>query len=164
MDLRIPIKTRSIFRGFVHKRWRFVHVLGALAFLCTFSGFVLQPAHAEGSVSALSMGTGARNADEFGRYWAVIKQYNASGERFRIDTMCRSACTMFLKIRNVCIAPGATLAFHAGHTPSSTQSMLSAYNAALRQYLTANRFMDTSEFHTISGNDMIKRFGYPACR
>ncbi|MCL4748424.1 MAG: hypothetical protein KJZ83_23880 [Burkholderiaceae bacterium] len=161
MDLRIPIRTRSFFRGSVLKRWRVVHVLGALAFL---GGFVLQPAHAEGSVSALGMGTGARNAAEFGRYWAVIKQYNASGERFRIDTMCRSACTMFLKIRNVCVAPGATLAFHAGHTPSSTQSMLSAYNAALRQYLTANRFMNTSEFHTMSGSDMIKRFGYPACR
>jgi hypothetical protein len=101
----------------------------------------------------------------------VIQQYNASGERFRIDAHCQSACTMFLSIRNVCIAPGATLLFHAGGSmrkgiinPSTTQQMLSTYNAALRQYVTDNHFMDTFEFHPIPGSVIIKRFGYPACR
>jgi hypothetical protein len=121
------------------------------------------PAHADSSVSALGMGRGAPNAAEFQRYQAEVQRVDASGERFRIDTMCRSACTMFLGVRNVCITPGAKLAFHAGHTPSATQAMLGTYNAALREHVTASHFMDTSEFHVISGGDMIKRFGYRPC-
>jgi hypothetical protein len=80
-------------------------------------------------------------------------------------------CTIFLSIRNVCIAPGATLLFHAGGSmrkgtinPSTTQQMLSTYNAALRQYVTDNHFMDTFAFYPISGSEIIKRFGYRACR
>jgi hypothetical protein len=117
------------------------------------------------------MGYGAPDPAAFARFLAVIDQYNASGERFRIDGHCQSACTMFLSIRNVCVAPGATLLFHAGGSmrkgimnPSRTQQMLSTYNAALRQYVTDNHFMDTFEFHPIPGRDIIKRFGYPACR
>jgi len=128
------------------------------------------PAHADGSVSALHMGMGARPG-EMGRFDAVVAQYNASGERFRIDSHCQSACTIFLSIRNVCVTPGATLLFHSGGdmragriSMASTQHMLGAYNAALRQYVSENHFMDTFAFHTISGRDIIKRFGYPACR
>jgi len=100
-----------------------------------------------------------------------VQQYNASGERFRIDSHCQSACTVFLSIRNVCITPNARLLFHAGGNmqagrinPASTQHMLSAYNDALRQYVVENHLMDTFAFHTISGREMISRFGYPACR
>ncbi|MBO0750997.1 MAG: hypothetical protein J2P53_02730, partial [Bradyrhizobiaceae bacterium] len=101
----------------------------------------------------------------------VVSQYNASGERFRIDSHCQSACTIFLSIRNVCITPNATLLFHAGGDPrtgrmsaASTQHMLAAYNSVLRRYVTDNHFMDTFAFHSISGRDMIKGFGYRACR
>jgi hypothetical protein len=41
--------------------------------------------------------------------------------------------------------------------------MLSAYNAPLRAYVTAHHFMDTLEFHSISGGDMIRKFGYRRC-
>ena len=82
-------------------------------FLCAFYG-AAQPAYADGSVSSLHMGMNARNAYAFGRFQQVIAQYNASGERFRIDSHCRWTCTMFLSIRNVCMTPGATLLFHAG--------------------------------------------------
>lgn len=141
-----------------------------MAVLTVFVGFAGQPAYADGSVSSLGMGYGARNPAEFPRFQSVIAQYNASGERFRIDSHCQSACTMFLSIRHVCVSPGATLLFHAGGTrragvhPGRTQQMLSTYNAALQQYVTANHFMDTLDFHSISGSDIIKRFGYPACR
>jgi len=47
---------------------------------------------------------------------------------------------------------------------ASTQHMLNAYNSALRQYVTENRFMDSFTFHTISGREMVARFGYPGCR
>jgi hypothetical protein len=144
--------------------------LGALGFLYACCGLAAQPACADGSVSSLRMGYGAPNPEVFAQFLAVIQQYNASGERFRIDSHCQSACTMFLSIRNVCVAPGATLLFHAGGSkqkgisPIRTQQMLGTYNAALRQYVTDNHFMETFAFHSISGKDIVKRFGYPACR
>jgi hypothetical protein len=151
----------------LHKRQQLARALGALF---VFFGFAGQAAYADGSVSSLRMGYGARTAAEFAQFQSVIQQYNASGERFRIDSHCQSACTMFLSIRNVCVSPGATLLFHAGGNklkginPVYTQQMLSTYNAALQRYVTANHFMDTFEFHSISGSDIIKRFGYRACR
>jgi hypothetical protein len=144
-------------------------ILSALTLACVLSSYAVAPAKADGSVSALGMGMGARPG-EMPRFDAVVQQYNASGERFRIDSHCQSACTIFLSIRNVCITPGATLLFHSGGdmqanriSLASTQHMLDAYNPALRKYVTDNHFMDTFAFHTISGSDMIARFGYPAC-
>jgi len=123
------------------------------------------------STSAMAEGTtaGYETGGRFVRFDPVVSQYNQSGELFRIDGQCRSACTLFLGIRNVCIGPNATLFFHAGHDParnvvaSATQHMLSAYNARLRSYVMANHYMDTIEFHAISGSDMIHKFGYRAC-
>lgn len=155
----------------MHKWQRLSRALGAIGFLYAFCGLGAPSAYADGSVSSLGMGYGAIDATAFARFLSVIQQYNASGERFRIDSHCQSACTMFLSIRNVCVSPGATLLFHAGGSmrkgiinPSTTQQMLSTYNAALRQYVTANHFMDTFEFHPIPGSQIIGRFGYPACR
>jgi hypothetical protein len=154
----------------LHKRLRLVRALGAVVVLI-FCGIAGQSAYADGSVSSLRMGYGAPSVYAFGQFQSVIQQYNASGERFRIDSHCQSACTMFLSIRNVCVTPGATLLFHAGGSrqkgiisPYYTQQMLNTYNAALRRYVTDNHFMETFDFHPISGNEIIKRFGYPACR
>ena len=138
---------------------RFAHALSVFAFLCCAVPF----AHADGSVSALGMGAGAKGPIEFARFGTVLKQYNASGERFRIDSHCQSACTMFLAIRNVCVVPSATLGFHAGKNPDATQQMNSTYNAALRAYLKANGAMASRDFHFISGREIISRFGYRAC-
>src|ERR1700712_1311615 len=86
---------------------------------------------------------------KYARFDPVVSQYNQSGELFRIQGHCQSSCTLFLAIRNVCIEPGATLSFHAGHNrqrdinSSATNHMLGAYNAALRDYVTANHYMDT---------------------
>jgi hypothetical protein len=153
----------------VHRPRRFIAASGALGFLCALVVFAAAPAHADGSVSALGMGMGALPG-EMPRFDAVVEQYNASGERFRIDGHCQSACTIFLSIRNVCITPDATLLFHSGGdmrrnivSVRSTQHMLAAYNPALRQYVTDNHFMDTFAFHAIPGSEMISRFGYPAC-
>jgi hypothetical protein len=41
--------------------------------------------------------------------------------------------------------------------------MLGAYNASLRDYVTAHHYMDTLEFHAISGRDLIQKFGYREC-
>jgi hypothetical protein len=154
----------------LHQWQRLARALGALAFLSAFCGFAAQPAYADGSVSSLRMGYGAATTAQFAHFQSVVAQYNASGERFRIDSHCQSACTMFLSIRNVCVSPGATLLFHSGGNKERgpnlayTQMMLSTYNAALQQYINANHFMDTLAFHSIPGSEIIKRFGYPACR
>ena len=105
----------------------------------------------------------------FERYDPVVAQYNQSGELFRIEGHCQSACTLFLGIRNVCVDRNASLLFHAGHdrnkniTASATSHMANAYNANLRQYLTAGGYMTTLAFHTVSGADMIRKFGYKEC-
>jgi hypothetical protein len=133
--------------------------------------FVTAPALADGSVTALGMGMGAPNRQRFAEFEAVIRQYNASGERFRIDGHCQSACTMFLAIRNVCVTPNATLLFHSGGNPrtgqrseETTSRMLAKYKPSLRKYVTANHYMDTFEFHSIPGPVIISRFGYAACK
>jgi hypothetical protein len=106
---------------------------------------------------------------QFTRFDPVVSEYNQSGELFRIEGHCQSACTLFLGIRNVCVERTAKLLFHAGHDrnknikPAETAHMLSAYNPQLRAFVTANHYMDTLDFHTISGGDMIQKFGYKAC-
>lgn len=125
---------------------------------------------ADVSLSAIGMGHGAPTAAAFREFQEAVRRYSASGERFRIDTHCPSACTMFLSVRNVCIAPGASLAFHAGGNrhrgimPEYTAQMLKTYRPALKRYLVSNRLMETLDFTTISGQEMISRFGYPPCR
>jgi hypothetical protein len=127
-------------------------------------------ASADGALSRTGMGKGS-GADGFRPFDAMVSQYNASGETFRIDSHCQSACTLFLSIRRVCVTPDATLLFHAGHTlgparqinAAATAHMMGAYNGKLRSYLTAGGYMDTLAFHSISGRDMISRFGYRAC-
>src|SRR5215216_7173058 len=98
-----------------------------------------------------------------------IARASSSGELFRIKGHCQSNCTLFLGLRNVCVERSATLLFHAGHdrqrniSAKSTERMLSAYNPALRAYVTANGYMNTLEFHTIPGSMIIDKFGYREC-
>jgi hypothetical protein len=121
------------------------------------------PAMATGSTAGFEKG------GRFMYFDPVIARYNLSGELFRIDGICKSACTTFLSIRNVCVTKGATFYFHAGHdtsrhiTASATNHMLSTYNDRLGSYIMANHYMDTLEFHAISGRDMIEKFGYREC-
>ena len=106
------------------------------------------------------------------KFQPAIDQANATGELFRIRGHCQSNCTLFLGVRNVCVERSARLLFHAGHgrgpnrhviNSGSTQRMLSAYNAKLRQYVTANGYLEKLEFSTISGARIIDEFGYKEC-
>jgi hypothetical protein len=110
------------------------------------------------STAALAGTTaGFEMGGRYARFDPVVSQYNQSDELFRIDGHCQSSCTLFLAIRNVCISRGASLLFHAAHdgsgnaSPSNTRHMLDAYNPRLREYVTANHYMDTLAFHAISG-------------
>ena len=105
----------------------------------------------------------------FAQFDPIVQQYNQSGEQFRIEGHCQSSCTLFLGIRNVCIVRSARVLFHAGHdrsrniSASATNHLMSAYNGKLRAYLVANHVTETLAFHTISGSDMISKFGYREC-
>jgi hypothetical protein len=117
----------------------------------------------------------AATSERFGKggwikdFQPEIDRANASGELFRIRGHCQSNCTLFLGLRNVCVERNATLLFHAGHdrqrniNAGSTQRMLSAYNAALRAYVTEKGYMNTLEFHAIPGSMIIDKFGYREC-
>ena len=126
------------------------------------SGLAFSPAFA---ASSEGYGMGG----QFSRFDPVVSQYNRSGELFRIQGHCQSACTEFLAIRNVCVERSAELLFHAGNdqsgavSPRWTNHMLAAYKPALRQYLMANHYMDTLEFHSVSCAQIIDRFGYREC-
>jgi len=123
----------------------------------------------------ISSSSFAATSERFGKggwykdFQPEIERANASGELFRIKGHCQSNCTLFLGLRNACVERSARLLFHAGHDrqrnihAGSTQRMLCAYNAALRQYLANGRYMETLAFHTISGAAMIDRFGYRQC-
>ena len=92
-----------------------------------------------------------------------------SGEQVRIDGHCQSACTLLLGYRNACVTREATLLFHAGATDHELDSrktslMLSHYNGKLRAYLKAQGAMETRSFTSISGSDIIDKFGYRECK
>ena len=119
------------------------------------------------AVAGTSAGYGM--GGQFARFDPVVAQYNQSGELLRIEGHCQSACTLFLAVRNVCIDRTAELLFHAGHdrertvTAKATNHLLAAYKPKLRQYLVSNHYVDTLAFHSISGSDMITKFGYREC-
>ena len=92
-----------------------------------------------------------------------VERQQASGELMRIKGHCQSACTMFLAVKNSCVEPSARLLFHAGNTPEATSRMFNSYNSSLRAYLSARGAMNSKAFHTVSGADMINKFGYRAC-
>jgi hypothetical protein len=52
----------------------------------------------------------------------IVRQYKARGDEFRIVGICRSACTLFLGIRNVCVQRDAQPMFHAGHDIAKSQT------------------------------------------
>jgi hypothetical protein len=123
---------------------------------------------ATSALAGSSVGYG--NGGPSSRFDPIVNQYNLSGELFRIEGRCQSACTLFLGIKNVCVERSATLLFHAGHDMAKTKilawatnHMLDAYSASLRSYLVSNHYMDTMAFHSISGHDMIQKFGYREC-
>src|SRR5882757_1571704 len=65
------------------------------------------------ALAATSVGHG--EGGWFTEFDPIVKRHNRTGELFRIEGRCQSACTLFLAIRNVCIDPAARLLFHAGH-------------------------------------------------
>ena len=129
----------------------------ALALACCVT--IAFSASALGQASSIPYAMGG-STKKFARERA---KFAKTGQLFRIEGHCQSACTMFLQLKNVCVEPNAELLFHAGKHPFATRLMLDSYNAKLRAFVTANHYMDTPKFHTISGRDIIQKFGYRQC-
>jgi hypothetical protein len=99
---------------------------------------------------------------------AIVRRYNASGEAFRIEGTCKSACTLFLGIRNVCVERNATLMFHAGHdiAENVTGPNTRASRAALFWYNEAPSSLSPRRpppGYGCAGSTIIDRFGYREC-
>jgi hypothetical protein len=136
----------------------------AIAFFAVGHGNVALAAQG----SSLGHGEGGYVPD----FVAIVRRYNASGEAFRIEGTCKSACTLFLRIRNVCVERSAALMFHAGRdiaenmtgpNTRASRAALFRYNEALRRYLPDSHHLDTDAFHSLAGSTMIDRFGYREC-
>jgi len=147
-------------------------MIGAMKRLFAIAGLIVVMAASSAAVSSAAL---AATSEAYGKggwirdFQPEIDRANASGELFRIKGHCQSLCTLFLGLRNVCVERSARLLFHAGHDrqrnihAGSTQRMMNAYNASLRQYLVNGHYMETLAFHTISGAAMIDKFGYREC-
>jgi hypothetical protein len=139
------------------------YVLHALKFVCRIicAVTVVTSSSASPQESSVPYSNGGFSRS-FGE---LARQINRSGKLFRIEGRCRSACTMFLSLRSVCVDQDATLLFHSGRpgTTRGRERMLATYNAKLRDFLITNHYMDTPKFHAISGRDIVRKFGYSVC-
>jgi hypothetical protein len=138
---------------------------------CRFALIMILAGHADAAYAAgssLPYGEGGYVPD----FVKIVRQYNASGDEFRIEGVCKSACTLFLGIRNVCVERSAQLMFHAGHDIAenrtgpdtrASRAALYRYNESLRRYLLEGHYMDTDAFHMLPGSALIDRFGYREC-
>ena len=140
------------------RRRDFIKAIAAI-----FVGVMTFAASAFAQGSSVPYGQGAGSSAKFQRFHHDRDEFAKTGQLFKIEGHCQSACTLFLKLRNVCIDQNAELLFHAGGSPHSTEVMLDSYNGKLRSFLISNHYMDSPEFHTISGREMIRRFGYRQC-
>lgn len=140
-------------------------ILKVAAFVIFISAYSA-PTFAEGS-SLPYGGGGPIRAD------LIAAKYNRSGEPFRIEGHCQSSCTMLLAIKKACVDPNARLLFHAALFPNERGQkppperqarMLNSYNAKLRNYLVKGGYVENFDFHTISGRDIIQKFGYRECK
>jgi hypothetical protein len=133
---------------------------------------LLAAAHASAPAAAEGSSAGYGEGGYLPDFVAIVRRHNESGEAFRIEGVCKSACTQFLGIHKVCVERSATLMFHAGHDIAenvtgpdtrASRAALYRYNEALRRYLLEGHYLDTDAFHALPGSTMIDRFGYREC-
>jgi hypothetical protein len=67
-------------------------------------------------------------------------------------------------MQSLCFTP-VTTSRKTGTGPDTrtSRTMLYWYNEGLRRYLLEGHHMDTEEFHTLPGGELIDRFGYREC-
>lgn len=102
----------------------------------------------------------------------LIRRLRATGQRVELRGTCLSACTMYLGLSNICVAPSARLGFHGptrngrklSHEDFDHWSWVMArnYNAPLQSWYMEKARFRTSGYYQLSGAELI-RMGYPSC-
>jgi hypothetical protein len=95
-----------------------------------------------------------------------------TGQRVELRGQCLSACTLYLKLPNACVAPNATFGFHGPSwygRPLPTDQFEAFSNLMARHYREPLRswFMNTARYRTssyyqLSGRQLIA-MGYSPC-
>ena len=139
----------------------------ALAAALVLSALTSAPAHAQEILVVRADGGGL-----LGRRSEKIRALAASGERVELRGTCMSACTMYLSLKNLCIAPDARFGFHGPSWYGKalpprqfdywSKLMARHYREPLRSwFMKTGRYQLTGYFQ-FSGRQLID-LGYPSC-
>nr|WP_255609183.1 hypothetical protein [Methylosinus sp. Sm6] len=106
-------------------------------------------------------------------YREEARRLDASREELAIRGVCASACTIFLGLRRVCVAPRAVFWFHAARLPGAaapdplaTLEMLSLYPPAVRDWAIRTHALERLDFDeaaSLTGEELV-RMGARRCR
>lgn len=99
---------------------------------------------------------------------ADVGRINDIHQSIRLDAAeCASACTMYLAVKHVCVAPGTAFGFHAathdnGYGGESTYESYIVH-ASIPLYNHVVPWLVSPELHWLSGMELIDRFGFKEC-
>ena len=130
-----------------------------------------------GIVSTSAAFAEERSLDRGGQIrFYIQKLAAASGQLHEIRGDCMSACTIWLGHKPVCVAPDATLWFHQASDPSlelvsgnpwhwksETGNLALSTFYPPRVLAVVRTWLESPEFHTLSGRELIA-LGIPECR
>lgn len=130
-----------------------------------------------GIVSTSAAFAQERSLDRGGQIrFYIQKLAAASGQLHEIRGDCMSACTIWLGHKPVCVAPDATLWFHQASDPnlevvngnpwhwkSETGNLALSTFYPPRVLAVVRTWLESPEFHTLSGRELIA-LGIPECR
>jgi len=76
------------------------------------------------------------------------EEYRSLGARLVVDGACNSACTLYMRLPNICITPKASFGFHAPRyamgskagelAPDATRYMMKVYPKWVQTWVTSN--------------------------
>lgn len=101
-----------------------------------------------------------------------IRTLARTGQRVELRGQCLSACTMYLKLPNACVAPDAVFGFHgpswygqplpADQFEAFSNLMARHYREPLRSWFMNTARYRTKSYYQLSGRQLIE-MGYAAC-
>lgn len=102
-------------------------------------------------------------------YTRAAARYDQEGRRVEIRGSCRSACTLALAVRNVCVGNGAIVKWHQAYEqyshrqrPDITAAMLEALPKRIKQQINGKVQSTYSPEATLSYEQLLK-LGVPDC-
>ena len=103
------------------------------------------------------------------KYMDQVHIYNAEGRRVEIRGSCRSACTMALAVKNVCVGTRAVVKWHNAYNeitgerrPDVTAKMIEPLPAKVRAYI-SGKVQDDYTYASILDYNELRKLGIPDC-